>query len=340
MRLLAFAREPGAIFWVFVFPVLLAVALGTAFRTRPPEDGRVAVVAGGREAAAAQAELTDSPGLVASLLPAAEAAEALRTGKVDLVVAVEPGAAAGPARYRYRFDATRPQSRTVRLAVDDVLQRARGRRDAAPVEEDLVTERGARYVDFLLPGLIGLNLMGSSMWGIGFSLVMSRSRRMLKRLAASPMRRWHYLLAALLSRLAFLFLELAGLVAFGALIFGVEVRGSLVDLTTVAVAGGVAFAGIALLVAARPRSIEVASGWMNFVMLPMWVLSGSFFSYARFPEWLQPAIRALPLTALNDALRAVMNEGASLLAVAPELAVLAAWGAACFALALKLFRWQ
>ncbi|MGH9464892.1 MAG: ABC transporter permease [Thermoanaerobaculia bacterium] len=339
MRLLAFAREPGVIFWVFVFPVLLAVALGTAFRTKPPEDGRVAVVEGDAAAATAHARLDGSAGLVASLLPVAAAAEALRTGKVDLVVAVERGEAGGP-RYRYRFDPTRPQSRAVRLAVDDALQRALGRRDPAPVAEALVTERGARYVDFLLPGLIGLNLMGSSMWGIGFSLVMSRSRRMLKRLAASPMRRAHYLLAAMLSRLAFLLLELAALVGFGALVLGVEVRGSLLDLTLVALLGGAAFAGIALLVAARPTSIEVASGWMNFVMLPMWVLSGSFFSYARFPEWLQPAIRALPLTALNDALRSVMNEGASLLATAPELGVLAVWGLACFALALKLFRWQ
>jgi ABC-type polysaccharide/polyol phosphate export permease len=338
VRLLAFFREPGAVFWVFVFPVLLAVALGTAFRTRPPEDGRVAVVEGSG-AGAAHARLAETTGLVAMLLPAPEAAEALRTGQVDLIVTVEADASGAP-RYRYRFDPTRPQSRTVRLAVDDALQRALGRSDAAGVAEDLVTERGARYVDFLLPGLIGLNLMGSSMWGIGFSLVMSRSRRMLKRLAASPMRRSHYLAATVLSRLAFLFLEVAALVAFGRLVFGVQVRGSLLDLTVIAVVGGLAFGGIALLVAARPRSIEVASGWMNFVMLPMWVLSGSFFSYARFPEWLQPAIRALPLTALNDALRAVTNEGAALAATAPELAVLAAWGAACFALALRLFRWQ
>ncbi len=341
MRLLAFAREPGAIFWVFVFPVLLAIALGAAFRTRPPEDGRVAVVAGGPAAVAAHRDLTAVDGLVVTLLPAAEAAEALRVGKVDLLVRAsgEPGEGGAP-HFRYRFDPTRPQSRTVRLAVDDALQRALGRREPAVIEEELVTERGARYVDFLLPGLIGLNLMGSSMWGIGFSLVMSRSRKMLKRLAASPMHRGHYLLATLLSRLAFLFLEVAALVGFGALVFGVEVRGSWVDLALVSVVGGSAFAGIALLVAARPSSIEVASGWMNFVMLPMWVLSGSFFSYARFPEWLQPAIRALPLTALNDALRAVINEGGSLAALAPELGVLAAWGLGCFALALRLFRWQ
>jgi ABC-type multidrug transport system permease subunit len=339
MRLLAFAREPGAIFWVFAFPVLLAVALGVAFRNRPPEDGRVAVVEGGAAAAEAQARLAATDGVTASLLPAGEAAEALRVGKVDLVVAVEPNESGAP-RYLYRFDPMRPQSSALRLAVDDALQRALGRSDPAAVEESLVTEPGARYVDFLLPGLIGLNLMGSSMWGIGFSLVMSRSRRMLKRLAASPMRRSHYLLATMLSRLAFLFLEVVALVGFGAAVFGVGVRGSLLDLLLVAVVGGAAFAGIALLVAARPTSIEVASGWMNFVMLPMWVLSGSFFSYARFPEWLQPAIRALPLTALNDALRAVMNEGAALVAVAPQLGVLAAWGLGCFALALKLFRWQ
>ncbi len=244
-RIYEFAREPGVIFWVFVFPVLLAIALGIAFRERAPEAA---------------------------------------------------GAVGGAA--------------------------------------------GTRYIDFLIPGLIGLNLMGSSMWGVGFAIVQNRVRKLLKRFAASPMRRSDYLLGMILSRLSFLVLELAVVVAAGVFLFGVEVKGSWTALLVLSLLGAISFTGIALLVAARVRSAEAASGWMNFVMLPMWVLSGSFFSYERFPEAVHPAIRALPLTALNDALRAIMQDGASLASTWLEMAILAAWGVASFLLALKIFRWQ
>lgn len=339
-RLLSLMREPGVLFWVFIFPVLLAVALGLAFRSRPPETGVVAVAEGPGAQATVEA-LTSDGRVSASLFAEPEAAEALRVGKVDLVVrAIRGSGSDGAPLYTYRFDPTRPQSLTVRLVVDDALQRSLGRVDLAAVHEEIVTEPGARYIDFLLPGLIGLNLMSSSMWGIGFVLVMSRTRKMLKRLAATPMRRAHYLLATAFSRLFLLALELGLLVVFGTLAFGVKIHGSIVELTLVALLGASAFAGVALLVAARATSVEVASGLMNFVMLPMWVLSGSFFSYSRFPDALQTPIKLLPLTALNDALRAIMNEGAILTGLLPEIATLAAWGTISFLVALKFFKWQ
>lgn len=340
-RVLEFLREPEALFWVFVFPVLLAVALGIAFRSRPPEPARVAVVGEAASAAWAVRALDGAGDCTAEALSPSTAADRLRGGEVDLVVEVAGGGAGQPpASFTYRFDPTRPQGRTARLAADDALQRALGRGDPATTRDQRVTEAGSRYVDFLLPGLIGLNLMGSSMWGIGFRVVDTRTRKLLKRLAATPMRRSDYLLSLALSRLLFLALEVAALVAFGWLVFGVAVHGSVLDLAAVALAGGGSFSAIALLVAARSRTVEAASGWMNFVMLPMWVLSGSFFSYSRFPAALQPAIRLLPLTALNDALRAVINDGAPLLRSWQELAVLAVWGAVTFAVALRIFRWQ
>lgn len=337
-RLLSFLREPGALFWVFIFPVLLAVALGIAFRSRPPESFPIAVIGEVPAAETATANLDASPGVEAALLPADEAKEALRTGKVDLVVEL---ASAGPTpSFVYHYDEMRPQSRSARLAAQDALERALGRQDVAAASDRLVTERGARYIDFLLPGLIGLNLMGSGMWGVGFVLVMARSRKQLKRLAATPMRRSHYLLAMMGSRLALLALELVALVAFGWLVFGVKVHGSLLDLGIVGLTGAATFTGLALLVGARPLSIEAASGLMNLVMLPMWVLSGSFFSYERFPDALQAVIRILPLTAINDALRRIINDGDSILTTGPELLVLVAWGVLSFAVALKIFRWQ
>jgi ABC-type multidrug transport system permease subunit len=240
----------------------------------------------------------------------------------------------------FRYDTSRAEGRAARLAADDALQRALGRPDPLETREERFAQPGNRYIDFLIPGLVGLNLMGSGMWGLGFAVVQARTRKLLKRFAATPMRRSHYLLSFMFSRLVGLVLEVVVVVGFGWLLFGVAVRGSILDLAMVSLLGSLTFAGVGLLVAARPRTIEGVSGWMNLVQLPMWLLSGTFFSYERFPAAAHPFIRALPLTALNDALRAVINNGAPLVASWPAVAVMAVWGAASFALALKLFRWQ
>jgi ABC-2 type transport system permease protein len=339
-RILEFLREPEALFWVFIFPVLLAFALGIAFRNRPVTTARVAVVSGTPAAQRFADQLRRAPGVNASLLAPKDAEEALRKGRVDVVVSDAGTGADGQPVAAYRFDPTRPESLAARHFADEALQRAAGRADSLATREQPVTEPGSRYVDFLIPGLIGLNLMGSGLWGIGFSVVVARTHKLLKRFAATPMRRSHYLLSFALSRLLFLAFEVAAVVGFGWLVFGVRVRGSLLDLAVVSLIGAATFAGIGLLVAARPTTIEAVSGWMNFVMLPMWLLSGTFFSYERFPAVLQPAIRILPLTALNDALRAVVNDGASLASQWPQALVMALWGAGGFALALKLFRWR
>lgn len=331
-RMREFYREPEAIFWVFGFPIVLAFALGIAFRNRGPGDLNVGV-AQGRGDSAAAALLSSAPGIQARVLDPTRAHNALRTGRIALLVV--PGDS-----IVYRYDSTRTESRLARLEVDAVLQRARGRQDPVAVRDDRVTEPGSRYIDFLIPGLLGMNLMGSGLWGVGFSVVQARSKRLLKRLIATPMRKSDYLLAYVFSRLAFLVVEIAALVGFGWLMFGVGVRGSFVALASVTVLGALAFAGLGLLIASRARTVEGVSGLMNLVMLPMWILSGTFFSYARFPEAMQPAVRALPLTALNDALRGVMIDGASLAAERGALAVIAAWGLVSFAVALRIFRWR
>jgi ABC-type multidrug transport system permease subunit len=224
--------------------------------------------------------------------------------------------------------------------VDAALQHAAGRADAFTPRRMELTEPGARYVDFLVPGLLGMNLMGTGMWGIGFSLVVARNGNLLKRLVAAPVRRGHLLAAQIISRLVFLVPEAGALLVFAHLVLGVPLRGSVVLLAGVAVLGALAFSGLGLLTAARPRTIEGISGIMNLVMVPMWIFSGIFFSNDRFPAALQPMVQALPLTALNDALRAVMLDGSGLGSIVSELALLAAWGVVSFGLALKFFRWQ
>jgi ABC-2 type transport system permease protein len=332
-RLREFFREPGALFWVFIFPLLMALVLGFAFRDRPPERIPIGVTQG-RNSREIRDALTGG-GTVRPILflSPADGFEALRTGKIALLVE------GGPPLV-YRFDPTRPDARVARLEVNEAIQRAHGRDDPVSVQEEAVHEKGSRYIDFLLPGILGLNLMGTGMWGIGFAIVTSRIKKTLKLLVATPMRKRDYLLCHMIARLVFLVFEVGVILAFGRLIFEVPIRGSLVTLSLASLLGAMSFSGIGLLTTARAQSLEVGSGLMNLVMLPMWLVSGTFFSVDRFPGSLQPVIKILPLTALNDALRAVMLEGKGITSIGTEMAVMAIWGALSFAVALRIFRWQ
>jgi ABC-type polysaccharide/polyol phosphate export permease len=329
-RFREFWREPEAIFWTFVFPLLLAAGLGLAFRNRPPEVLNVGAVSQPLVQA-----LKAEPLLAVRDYDASRAVRALRHGQVALIAA--PAAHGGVV---YHYDNTNPEGRTARLLADAAVQRAAGRVDPVPVSDRIIVEPGSRYIDFLIPGLLGMNLMGSAIWGMGFAIVDARRKKLIKRLVATPMPRAYYLLSFALARLLLLIVEVGVLVGFGVYVFQVPVRGSWATLALICLLGSLAFGAIGLLIAARPQTIEAASGWMNLVMMPMWVLSGVFFSAQRFPEALQPVIRLLPLTAVNDALRANMLQGTGASQLLPELAVLAGYGVACFAIAVRAFRWR
>ena len=331
-RLRLFFREPSTVFWSFAFPLLLTVALGIAFRNRPPEPVAAAVEAGPGAEGVREA-LARGEAVRVSVLAPDQARLALRVGRVAVVVV--PGSPP-----ELVFDPTRPESRLAHAVVDDLLERAAGRRDVVGPAERPVTEPGSRYVDFLVPGLVGVNVMSTGMWGIGYVIVEARSKKLLKRMVATPMRRADFLLSFVAVRMLFLALEVPLLYGFGVLAFGTPVRGSLVALAAMALLGALAFAGLGLLVASRARNTQTVSGLINVVMMPMFLVSGVFFSADRFPDSLQPLIRALPLTALNDGMRAVVNEGAGLAAVAPQAALLAAVAAVSFAAALRWFRWS
>jgi len=327
-------REPGVLFWVFGFPILLSVGLGLAFRGRGPEPVVVGLLEG--PGAADVEHALGAAGIKVERVDEARARTRLRAGKVALVIV--PGATAA-APLTYRYDPKPAEARLARAAVDDVLQRAAGRRDPRAVRDAPVTERGSRYIDFLIPGLVGMNLMSGSMWGIGWVIVNMRVRKLLKRLLATPMRRRDLLLAQAIARTGSVPLEVGALLVFARLAFDVRVTGSWLALAVMSVAGALAFAGLAILVASRAQNTETVSGLMNLVMMPMFVLSGVFFSAAHFPDVLQPALSLLPLTALNDGLRAVMIDGAGFGAVARPLAILGAWGLASFGVGLRIFRW-
>ena len=333
-RVMEFAREPEAVFWTFFFPVIMSVALGIAFSGDESAPIPVAVEAGGSSDSLA-AVLTASKRIEADVLSAENARGALRRGDVGVIVAI-----AADGTLRYRYDRARDDSRHARLVIDDVLQRAAGRRDVRATSEEVITEKGSRYIDFLIPGLIGLNLLSTGLWFVGYTAVKMRTDRLLKRFATTPVRRSHFMLSFMLGRLAFLAGELLVVLTFARLAFQVPMRGSVLLVVFIAALGAFTFSGIGLLIASRARTIEGVQGLLNLVSVPMWIMSGVFFSAAHFPDVMQPFIQALPLTALNNALRAVMLDGAGIVDIAGSIANLSLWGATTLAAAVALFRWK
>ena len=334
-RLREFYREPEAVFWVYGFPILLTVGLGIAFRNQPVERMTVDVQAGAQAEEIVQA-LTSQEKFITGVFTADEARLRLRGGTTELVVVATMDTV---PHYEYFYDPSRPVSVLARNAVDDALQRAAGRKDVVEVSEHAFEEPGGRYIDFLVPGLLGMSLMGGGLWGVGFVTVDMRIRKLLKRFLATPMRKRDFLAGIMISRLLFMVPEVLVLLLFARVAFGVVIYGSLLSVVVLILLGAATFAGLGLLVASRAKTLEAVSGLMNLVMLPMWLLSGIFFSSQRFPAVVQPVIKALPLTALIEALRAVMQEGAPLASQLSQIGLLAAWAAATFFLALRWFRW-
>jgi ABC-2 type transport system permease protein len=335
-RLREFFREPEAVFWVYGFPILMTVLLGIAFREQPVEKVTVDVQ-DGQFARAATSALTASGKFEVETCDEADCRMRLRTGKTDLVVVSNGGSTPS---FDYLFDPARGDSVLARQEVDDALQRASGRKDAFPAQDREFKEPGGRYIDFLVPGLLGMSIMGGGLWGVGFVTVDMRLRKLLKRFLATPMKKTHFLSGIMISRMCFLIPEVVILVIFAAIAFGVRIYGSVLSTAFLIFLGATTFSGLGLLVASRAKTIEAVSGLMNLVMLPMWMLSGIFFSSSWSPDFAQPFIQALPLTALNDALRAVMIDGASIATQVDRVLLLAVWAVVTFVVALKIFRWQ
>jgi ABC-type multidrug transport system permease subunit len=350
VRLRDFYRQPARVFWVYGFPTILAIALGFAFQNRPPAPIEVDLMtkSGSNEIKDAVKTHNDSlknarssgkprlnvPSIELHDAPAEEAMKRLETGQTPLVI--EP---LGNRSSVYHYDPTRPEATAARQILDDVLERAEGRKDVRSSTEVYVTKPGSRYIDFLIPGLIGLNAMGGGLWGIGFLVVNFRIAKLLKRFVATPMPRRDFLLSLLGARLTFVIPDLTVLLLLGTLMFKMPIRGNLALVITIDMLGALAFAGIGLLVGCRANTTETVSGLMNLVMLPMWLFSGVFFASTRFPRAFQPYINALPLTQLVDALRKVILEGAVLYDVRYALLILGAWAVVTFWLALRYFRW-
>jgi len=333
-RLRELYREPGVLFWVFGFPLLLALCLGLAFRGQRGEPVPLGFDRQAPESARLERLLAEDPAIRAVFLTRDELEQALLRGEILAAITYADG------RPQIALDEAREGARLARELARRILQRGAGMVEPLVISERFLTLPGTRYIDFLLPGLLGVNLMGSSLWGVGWTIVQARSRKQLKRLAATPMARSHYMISQLMARAILMLAEVAGLLLFGVLLFKFPLRGSLAGLLAIASSGAVCFTGIACLLASRTERNEVISGLMNVVMLPMYVLSGVFFARSRFPDFLQGVIEWLPLSLLNDALRGLLLENQPLLTFLPQLAVLWLTGLVCFAIALRFFRWK
>jgi ABC-2 type transport system permease protein len=335
VRLRELWREPEVIFWVFGFPILLALGLGIAFRDKPADIARVAVSGyHAQEAVSLLQTSGEHQSIHADVVDLPRAKDGLRLGKYDVILET-----LSEGQVAFYFDPARPESVLARAQVNQAFQSAVGRKDVVIVHDIISTEPGSRYIDFLIPGLLGMNLMNAAMWGIGFALVDMRQRKLLKRFVATPMRRSDFLLALISSRLVLMLVEVTLLLGFGVLAFHMRILGSPLSILLIGAVGAISFGGLGLLTASRAQKIESASGLMNLVMMPMWIFSGVFFSGERFPAVVQPFIKALPLTALNDALRATILDGASLASQSGRILVLVVWAAVSFVLALRWFRW-
>ncbi len=345
-RLKDFFREPAAVFWVYGFPLLMALALGTAFRERPIEKLTIDLYLLSDSESQRSEILTilkkDPRLIIVESTSEILWKKRLRSGKTDLVLELNTNNLTNPTQWEYKLwdEPNRPESVLARNAVQNTILRTFLKPDAPTVKEHHLEELGIRYIDFLIPGLVGMNLMGGGLWGVGFVIVDMRVRKLLKRFLATPMKKRDFLLSIAISRLCFSIPEVIILLGFGYLFFGVQIQGNLLYLLFTLLLGGFAFSGVGLLVASRAKTVETVSGLMNLVMLPMTILSGVFFSSEKFPEFMQPILQLLPLTALNDALRGIMLEGQSLTELVPKFGILLIWGVICFIISLKIFRWK
>lgn len=356
-------REPGVLFWGIIFPILMSLGLGLAFTKKSDTTRKIAII--GTEAIIP----ADSTQLFLFLDDQCEknntenkddykwkyviADEKLgksiflfyKTDWDDAMVQLKRGTVncilSGEGEIPvFHFDPMNSDAELTYLKLSNVIGKGRIVNTESNAEIRPLTVTGTRYIDFLVPGLITMGVMMSSMWGISYGIIEKRSKKLLRRLVATPMKKSHFLISLITVRIVMNFIEAVSLVVFALITFKMSIQGSISALILMYLAGNFAFAGIAVFVSSHTSNTEVGNGLINFVVMPMMVLSGIFFSYHNFPEWSVPVIQVLPLTMLTDGIRSIFNEGAGYAEVAMPLLILTATGAVFFGAGLKIFKWH
>jgi ABC-type multidrug transport system permease subunit len=358
-------REPGVLFWGILFPILMSLGLGLAFTKKNDVTRKVAVInkvdrlsdpsansiltgfleksceknpSGIKESwiwkyTIKDAKLGNSIFLIYDM-KWDEAMTLLKRGTINVLIVGLNNSV------EYHFDPMNPDAQLTFLKLSSVV----GKGEVQPVQSNSeikpLTVKGTRYIDFLVPGLMTMGIMMSSMWGISYGIIEKRSKKLLRRLVATPMRKSYFLMALITVRIIMNFIESGALFIFALLAFKMTIQGNISALILIFLAGNIAFAGLAILISSHTSNTEVGNGLINFVVMPMMILSGIFFSYQNFPEWSLPVIRKLPLTILTDGARSIFNEGAGYREVALPIIILTAIGALFFTIGLKIFKWH
>jgi len=358
-------REPGVLFWGILFPILMSLGLGLAFTKKSDVIRKVAIInisddsPIGSERSLVAGFLQNNCSKNTSTGSTAwqwkytikdeklgnsvflfynmkwdDAIRFLKRGTINILLLGKNDS------IEYHFDPMNPDAQLTYLKLSTIV----GKGATQPVESSFqikpLTVTGTRYIDFLVPGLIAMGVMMSSMWGISYGIIEKRSKKLLRRLVATPMKKSHFLIALIAVRIFMNFIESLVLFLFALIAFKMTIQGNISALILMFLAGNIAFAGIAVFVSSHTSNTEVGNGLINFVVFPMMVLSGIFFSYQNFPEWSLPVIKNLPLTMLTDGIRSIFNEGAGYHEVMLPIIILLAIGTLFFSVGLKIFKWH
>jgi len=357
-------REPGVLFWGILFPILMSLGLGLAFTKKSDVLRKVAIINVAGSSYSSENIVIDSflqkncernPSLIAGswqwkytikdkklgnsifqfyLMKWDESIKLLKRGTVNVLLVGRSDS------IEYHFDPMNPDAQLTYLKLSSSIGQGRIYQVQGNTEIKPLTVTGTRYIDFLVPGLIAMGVMMSSMWGISYGIIEKRSKKLLRRLVATPMKRSHFLIALITVRITMNFIESLVLFLFALFAFKMTIQGDISALILMFLAGNIAFAGLAVLVSSHTSNTEVGNGLINFVVFPMMVLSGIFFSYQNFPDWSLPFIRYLPLTMVADGIRSIFNEGAGYHEVALPIIILLSTGTLFFTVGLKIFKWH
>ncbi len=349
-------REPGVIFWGVGFPVLISWGLGIAF-TRSPEtrkdiamvntleDSRLMEFVNANTSEDWTLDSLKSFNLVFEdevfgkntfrFIPLSEenALKGMKRGKYQVILESTKDS------IMYRMDPANPDARLLQLQLSEIFDKEDSVIQLTNARILPVDLQGTRYVDFLIPGLMGMTVMMACMWGISYTIIERRKGNMLRRMVATPMKKHNLLVAHMTARLTITFLETLILVLFARFYFDMQIQGSLIALFLVFLAGNIAFTGIAVLFSSRTSKTEIGNALINLVTMPMLILSGIFFSYQNFPEWTIPFIEKLPLTMMADSFRSIFNEGAGITDVLPDVLILGIGGSITLFAGIKVFKW-
>ncbi len=339
-----FYRNPGILFWTLGFPILMAWGLGIAFTKQGEPVKHVAWVKENSSSVVMSnfigADLNhkkignDKSGYTDYIFEKAiwnEAIQMIKRGKVSLII-LEKGDS-----LQYQLDPKNPEAQLAQLQISYALKNGNITADSNEIRT--FSQVGTRYIDFLIPGLMAMNIMMSCMWGISYTLIDRRGKKLLRRMVATPMNKSLFLFSHLITRVIMSFIEATLLLTFAYLYFDISIQGSYAALISMIIAGNIIFFGLAVLTSSRTSNTQIGNGLINVVVMPMMVSSGIFFSYHNFPDWITPVIEKMPLTLMADSIRSIFIEGAGFSQAWPALAILVGTGTLFYLVGLKIYKW-